>query len=179
MNLQKQLNTKKSFVAISVILILIVGLLVVTFMPEITSWRLSIADNLLEKANATKSESKKYSYLNQANLIGFGDPIASNELAEFWIDRGEYQKAIDVYTKNVKDPNYTALGILSLKARDYEQAKQYFEIANKQMELKMKQQDLNLKVEEFEHKKQIDNKKIENEKEKIKIAREKNNSSEK
>jgi len=132
MNLQKQLNTKKSFVAISVILMLIVGLLVVTFMPEITSWRLSIADNLIAKANATNSESKKYSYLNQANLIGFGDPIASNELAEFWIDRGEYQKAIDVYTKNVKDPNYTALGILSLKARDYEQAKQYFEIANKQ-----------------------------------------------
>lgn len=132
MNLQKQLNTKKSFVAITAILILIIGLFVATFMPEITAWRIAIADELVAKANATSGDSKKYSYLSQANLIGLGDPVASNELAEFWIDRGEYQKAIDVYAENIKDPNYTALGILSLKGRDYEQAKQYFEIANKQ-----------------------------------------------
>lgn len=98
-------------------------------MPELTSWRIRLADNLVEKASRVEDDNQRYSYLKQAYIIGFRDPIASNELANFWIDRGEYKKAIDVYLSNIKDPNYSALGILALKARDYELANKYFKKA--------------------------------------------------
>lgn len=108
------------------------SLFVVAVLPETTAWRLSIADSLVEKAKGAESEDQKYSYLRQANIIGFRDPVASSELAKFWIDRGEYNKAIDVYVDSIKDPNYSALGLLALKARDYNQANKYFQMATKQ-----------------------------------------------
>lgn len=101
-------------------------------MPEITAWRLGITDRLIASANRAGTSEKKYSYLSQANIIGFRDPVASNALAEFWIDRGEYKKAISVYKDSIKDPNNVALGILALKARDYELANTYFRVATKQ-----------------------------------------------
>lgn len=89
-----------------------------------------MADDLIEKGQSTTNDSQRYSYLSQANLIAYRDPKASNALAKFWIDRGEYKKAIDIYLSNIKDPNYSALGILALKARDYGLALKYFSIAS-------------------------------------------------
>ena len=107
-------------------------LLLIAFLPSITAWRLTIADKLLDRAKSSQDVQLQYSYLKQANIIGFRDPIASNQLAQFWIGRGEYKKAIDVYRDSIKDPNYVALGILALKARDYELANKYFGVATKQ-----------------------------------------------
>jgi tetratricopeptide (TPR) repeat protein len=86
----------------------------------------------LDKAKNSQDVKLKYSYLKQANIIGFRDPVASNELAKFWIDRGEYKKAIEVYKSSIEDPNNVALGVLALKARDYELANKYFQIASGQ-----------------------------------------------
>lgn len=129
--MKKQLNNKKIFIYLAIVSSVIFGLYIVVMMPEITSWRLRQSDSLIEKANRVEDDGQKYSYLKQANIIGFRDPIASNELANFWIDRGEYKKAIDVYLSNIKDPNYSALGILALKARDYDLANEYFQRATK------------------------------------------------
>jgi tetratricopeptide (TPR) repeat protein len=101
-------------------------------LPSITAWRLSITDRLLDKAKNSQDVQLRYSYLKQANIIGFRDSVASNELAQFWIDRGEYKKAIDVYRSSIKDPNNVALGVLALKARDYELANKYFQTATGQ-----------------------------------------------
>lgn len=130
--MKKQPQNSNNFVYLSIALVSIVVLLLVTFLPSITAWRLSIVDRLLQQAKSSQDVQLQYSYLNQANTIGFRDPVASNELAQFWIDRGEYKKAIEVYQDSISNPNYSALGILALKARDYELANKYFQIATKQ-----------------------------------------------
>ena len=130
--MKKQVKNSNNSVYLSIAVVLVAVLLLVTFLPSITTWRLSIVDRLLQQSKSSQDVQLQYSYLKQANIIGFRDPIASNELAQFWIDRGEYAKAIDVYRYNIQDPNYTSLGILALKARDYESANKYFQLASKQ-----------------------------------------------
>lgn len=129
--MKRQPQNSNNFVYLSITLIFIAVLLFAVFLPSITAWRIGITDKLLDKAKNSQDVQLRYSYLNQANIIGFRDPVASNELARFWIDRGEYKKAIDVYKNSIENPNNVALGVLALKARDYEQANKYFQIATR------------------------------------------------
>lgn len=130
--MKRQPQNRNNFVYLSIALIFIAVLLLAVFLPSITAWRIGITDKLLDKAKNSQDVQLKYSYLKQANIIGFRDPAASNELARFWIDRGEYKKAIDVYKNSIENPNNVALGVLALKARDYELAIKYFQTATRE-----------------------------------------------
>lgn len=107
--------------------ILLIGLLIALFTPEITSWRLSVVDRLLLQAKMSNNDSQRYSILQQAQLIGYHDPQATEALAQYWLSRGELGQAIATYQAGIAEPNYTALGDLALQAQDYAKAKVFFE----------------------------------------------------
>lgn len=84
--------------------ILLIGLLIALFTPEITSWRLSVVDRLLLQAKMSNNDSQRYSILQQAQLIGYHDPQATEALAQYWLSRGELGQAIATYQAGLPSP---------------------------------------------------------------------------
>lgn len=113
-------------------IILLVGLLIALYSPEIASWRSKTIDSLIHQAKSQTTDEAKYSYLTQAQLVNNTDPIATQAIAKFWIDRGEVERAIGVYTDAIVNPNYSYLGNLALQAQSYNQALVFFQKANKE-----------------------------------------------
>lgn len=110
-----------SFFLIATGFILLVGLLVAVMMPQLTAWRWSVVDRLVAQAKNEQNSQYKLSLLEQAKLIGGQDPVATEALAQFWLNRGEIDKAIAVY-QSVENPNYLRMGYLALNAQDYNKA---------------------------------------------------------
>lgn len=123
---KKQLN----FFWIAAGIIVLSALLIALHWPEITAWRWHKVDSLLTEAKHQTSDEDRYSYLQQAHLIDGNDPLATQAMAHFWIDRGEIDKAINVYADSIDKPNYVYLGNLALRAQNYAQALQYFQRVN-------------------------------------------------
>jgi tetratricopeptide (TPR) repeat protein len=112
-------------------LILLAGVLIILHLPEITAWRWHTVDTLISKANAQTDDKAKYSYLQQAVLIGGQDPLATQAMAQFWLGRGEVERAVDVYKQGIDNPNYIYLGNLALQAQNYNQAQTFFAKASR------------------------------------------------
>ena len=100
-------------------------------MPEITAWRQHKIDSLLQTASQQTNDDSKYYFLQQAHLLGGGDPLATQALAQFWQGRGELEKAIGVYQESIDNPNYIYLGNLALQSQNYVLAQNFFERASK------------------------------------------------
>lgn len=130
--MKKPASNKYKFLDAAFGLIITVGVLVALFMPEISAWRLSVVDRLLAQANTAREDSQRYSLLQQANLIGYKDPVATEAMAQYWIRRGEQEQAIAVYQRGITQPNYIALGNLALSAQNYSQAQKLFATSNKE-----------------------------------------------
>ncbi len=123
---KKQLN----FFWIAAGLILVAALVIALHWPEITAWRWHKVDSLLADAKAEQSAEAQYSYLQQAYLLDSKDPLATEALAQFWIRRGDIDKAIQTYQNSIENPNYVYLGNLALQAQNYPLALQYYKKAN-------------------------------------------------
>jgi len=109
---------------------LLAGILVVVFLPRITSYRYSVAERLIAQSQITNDTKLQLSLLEQAHLIGGGDSRATDALAQFWLSRGEVKKAITVYETSSL-PEYTKLGSLALGAQDYSLALGLYQEASK------------------------------------------------
>jgi len=127
-------SQKVSFFLILAGFIVFVGLLIALFLPEIRAWRYSVVDRLLLQAKATTDDNQQYSLIEQANVIGYNDPQAIEATAQFWLKRGDTQKALQVYIARLQNPNYTALGSLALKSQDYTYASKLYAKAYSQQE---------------------------------------------
>lgn len=120
-----------NFFWIATSFILLVGVLISLHWPEITNWRTSNIDSLLQKAQNQTNDEARYIYLQQAHLLGSNDALATQAMAEFWLDRGDIQKVISTYQNHINSPNYIYLGNLALQAQSYQQAQGYFARASK------------------------------------------------
>ncbi len=123
---KKQVN----FFWIAAGIILLTALVITLHWPEITAWRQHKVDVLLRSAKEQKTAEARYSYLQQASLIDSHDPLATEAMAQFWLDRGETDKAIAAYQQGIDNPNYVYLGNLALQNQNYPLALQYFKNAN-------------------------------------------------
>ncbi len=124
---KKQVN----FFWIATGIILLTALVITLHWPEITAWRRQKIDSLLTTASQQNSDQSRYSYLQQAQILDSKDPLATQAIAEFWMNRGDVDKAISVYQTGVDTPNYVYLGNLALQAQNYQLALQYFQKANR------------------------------------------------
>lgn len=116
----------------AVLLTLVAALLLSVCMPQIQSWQSRVVDKLLNEAQASSSPTTRYSYLQQASIVGYRDPAAIEAMAQFWLGRGEVQRAIGIYETRISEPNYVALGNLALQAQDYSKAQKFFVKAEKE-----------------------------------------------
>ncbi len=132
--MKKSTKNKLNFFLIAGGFILLFGLLIALFTPNITTWRLSVVDRLLNQAKFEQDDNQRYSLLSQAYLIGLKDPRATEALAQYWLGRGDVNRAISVYRDGLINPNYVALGNLSLRAQNYPKAKEFFYLALKEGE---------------------------------------------
>ncbi len=130
--MKKPASNKYKFFVAAFGLIVTVAVLVALFTPEISAWRLSVVDRLVAQAKTASDESQEYSLLKQANIIGYKDPVATEALAQYWIKRGEQERAIAVYQQGITQPNYIALGNLALSAQNYNQAQKLFALSSKE-----------------------------------------------
>ena len=123
---KKQLN----FFWIAAGIILLFAVLIVLHWSEISTYRQHKIDSLLTLAGQQNNDEAKFSYLQQAQLVDIHDPLAVQALAQFWMSRGEVDKAIEVYRGGIDNPNYTYLGNMALRGQDYTSALRYFQKAN-------------------------------------------------
>ncbi len=132
--LKKSTKNKLNFFLVAGGFILLFGLLIALFTPNITAWKLSVVDRLLNQAKLEQDDNQRYGLLSQAYLIGLKDPRATEAMAQYWLGRGDVNKAVTTYKDGLVDPNYVALGNLSLRAQNYSKAKDFFNLSLKEGE---------------------------------------------
>lgn len=121
------------FWLIALTAILGIGLLIAVYSPEIKSWQISQADKLIALASQAKGQ-QTISYLEQAIMVNGGDPLATQYLAAYYKNSGDYKKAIQTYQSSDASNNPLYLGRLALRVGDYELALKLLEKANRNEE---------------------------------------------
>ena len=121
----KTSKSQNRFTLIAAVVLLISALLIIISIPSINSYRRSIASRLVASSKNQKDIKKQLNLLEQAHLMDSQNTEATDNLVNFWLDRGEVNRAINVY-KSSKNPDYDKIGNLALEAQDYSKALSYF-----------------------------------------------------
>lgn len=120
---------KFHFGIFAVIVLIGAGLMLAVYSPEIKSWQMAEADKIITLA--AKAQAKdKVNYLEQAMLVNGGDPLATEYLAEYYKQIGEYKKAISTYQSSPYSADGVYLGNLALKVGNYSLAETLYTKAN-------------------------------------------------
>lgn len=97
---------------------MLIALLAVALSPQIQAWRRSVIDRLVAQAQHESDQNYRLSLLDQAHLVDSNDPVATEALARYWLNRGETTKAVVVYS-TASHPNYLRMGYLAQNAHNY------------------------------------------------------------
>lgn len=120
-----------SFVFIASLILITAGLALAVSFPTFKAWQRSGVDKLHAEANKTDSTPEKLNLLQQAALLGFNDPVATEKLASDYWSMGDYNKVIDAYEASWNPLNRLYMGNLSLKANKPSSAQAFFAQADR------------------------------------------------
>lgn len=124
----KNINNFK-FIAIAVFLFS--GAVITLALPTVTNLKEKATDNLMRQADEAEKNQKFREHralLEQANLIGLGDPRPLDKLAHYFLSLNRADLALITYSR-LGNKDYARMGNLALDAQSYNLAEKYFKKA--------------------------------------------------
>ena len=123
-------TNKFSFGLVALAVLVTAGFALGVSLPLIQTAQFNQVDKLLELSNNSEDQNLSQTYLKQASILGFNDPLPVERLASLYWQRGEYGKSIATYQSSWLQINKLYLGNQALKASRPSLAKIFYNEAN-------------------------------------------------
>lgn len=122
-------SNRFNFWFIAVLVVVTAAFIIAVSLPQIQAAQYHSVDKLL--AQAKNNPNQAQALTEQAATVGWNDPVAIETLAEQYQNRGEFNKALQVYTNSAVSVNPIYTGYLALQYNQPSTAQTLFHKAEK------------------------------------------------